>query len=151
MLQPAVLNHDEACWLVEIAIRARITSTSTPAAAARIWKTRSPSGRRWASGWADPAGAAGSACTAALMTANPSEPLASRIHTLRSDLAELRHGLLVEAAGQRRQADLGEQLLAVAEQVAEVGLEHGRVVGVRLLGVDQVPGLVGDRVGVGAA
>src|SRR5690242_1103317 len=78
IFQPSVLNHDEACWLVEIAIRARITSTSTPAAAARIWKIRSPSGRRWASGLADPAGAAGSACAAVLMTTTPSELLASR-------------------------------------------------------------------------
>src|SRR2546430_5050614 len=42
---------------------------------------------------------------------------------LRSDLVQLCYGLLVEAAGQRRETDLGEQLLAVAEQVTQVGLE----------------------------
>ena len=46
IFKPSVLNHDEACWLVETAIRTRITSTSRPHASARIWKPRSPSGRR---------------------------------------------------------------------------------------------------------
>src|ERR1700761_268402 len=43
---PSLLNQDEACWLVEYAIRTRIARTSRPAASARIWKRRSPSGRR---------------------------------------------------------------------------------------------------------
>ena len=46
IFRPSVVNHDEACWLVETAIRTRITSTSRPEASARIWKPRSPSGRR---------------------------------------------------------------------------------------------------------
>ena len=66
IFRPSVENHDEACWLVETAIRTRITSTSRPEASARIWKPRSPSGRRAESGPADPAGTAGSAFTAVL-------------------------------------------------------------------------------------
>ena len=46
ILMPSVENHEEACWLVETAIRTRITSTSRPAASARAWKLMSPSGRR---------------------------------------------------------------------------------------------------------
>ena len=46
IFRPSAENHDAACWLVETAIRTRITSTSRPEASARIWKPRSPSGRR---------------------------------------------------------------------------------------------------------
>src|SRR5438105_7703364 len=60
-LKPSAENHDEACWLVENAIRTRITSTSRPEARARIWKPRSPSGRRTDRWLADPAWPAGSA------------------------------------------------------------------------------------------
>jgi hypothetical protein len=45
IFRPSAENHDEACWLVEIAIRTRITSTSRPATSAMTPKTRSPSGR----------------------------------------------------------------------------------------------------------
>src|SRR5581483_369477 len=72
-LKPSWENHDVDCCVVVMAIRTRITSTSRPAASARICKTRSPSGRRCASGWADPATSAGSALTAALTTGSPSE------------------------------------------------------------------------------
>ncbi len=58
IFRPSVLNHDEACWLVETAIRTRITSTSRPHASARTWKPRSPSGRRSDRARADPAGMA---------------------------------------------------------------------------------------------
>ena len=68
---PSVLNHDEACWVVETAIRTRITRTSRPDASARIWKPRSPSGRRSDKGLADPAGTAGSACATVLTTTEP--------------------------------------------------------------------------------
>ena len=43
---PSEENHDAACWLVETAIRTRITSTRRPAASVMAWKLRSPSGRR---------------------------------------------------------------------------------------------------------
>ena len=41
MPQPSALNHGAACWVVEMAIRTRITSTSRPAARASHWKLRS--------------------------------------------------------------------------------------------------------------
>ena len=44
---------------------------------------------------------------------------------------------MLDGSGAR--LSVGEQLLAGAEQVAEVGLEQRGVVGARLLGVDQVP------------
>ena len=56
IFRPSVLNHEEACWLVVTAIRTRITSTSRPEASERIWKARSPSGRRSERGPVDPAG-----------------------------------------------------------------------------------------------
>src|SRR5215831_21142167 len=155
---PSVLNHSEACWLVEKAIRMRITSTSRPAASAMIWKVRSPSGRRWARGWADPAIPAGPACCVTVLTAtvpsgrsapqrSPRRPLHVRLPGgARADLAELRLGLLVHVRRQRRVTQLREQLLAVPEQVADVRLEHLGDVRARLLLVDQVPGLIGDRV-----
>ena len=46
IFRPWVLNHDEACWLVETAIRTRITRTSRPAPSASHWKLRSPRPRR---------------------------------------------------------------------------------------------------------
>src|SRR5215467_15584008 len=73
IFQPWLVNHDAACWLVETAIRTRITSTSRPEASARIWKPRSPSGRRCDRG-ADPAVPAGSAFTAVLTISNRSGP-----------------------------------------------------------------------------
>src|SRR5215471_10154836 len=78
IFQPWLVNHDEACWLVETAIRTRITSTSRPEPSATIWKVRSPSGRRSDSPVADPAGMAGSAFAAILMETRPSDRLASR-------------------------------------------------------------------------
>src|ERR1039457_4434768 len=95
--RPAVLNHDEACWVIETAIRTRITRTTRQAAAARIWKPRSPSGRRWARGLADPAGMAGSAFVTVLTMQNPPELPASQGSP--RDLTELRHGLLVDVGG----------------------------------------------------
>src|SRR5208282_2357966 len=73
ILKPSALNHDEACWLVETAIRTRITSTSKPHASARIWKLRSPSGRRSDRARAAPAGVAGSARVAVLTTVSRSD------------------------------------------------------------------------------
>ena len=60
--RPSALNHGAACWVVENAIRTRITSTSSPAASVMAWKVRSPSGRRSDRGRAGPAGVAGPAC-----------------------------------------------------------------------------------------
>src|SRR5215475_9141279 len=71
--RPSWLNHELACWVVEYAMRTRITRTSRPDPSARYWKVRSPSGRRWDSGPADPAAWAGSACATVLTTMNPSE------------------------------------------------------------------------------
>src|SRR6266487_5546294 len=76
--QPSVVNHDVDCWVVETAIRTRITSTSRPAARARIWKARSPSARCCVSGRADPAGAAGSARVTVFTTGGPPRPRTSR-------------------------------------------------------------------------
>src|SRR5215468_400097 len=73
IFRPSEENHDAACWVVETAIRTRITSTSRPEASARIWKPRSPSGRRCDRG-ADPAVPAGSAFTAVLTISNRSDP-----------------------------------------------------------------------------
>src|SRR5271167_551634 len=74
IFQPSAVNHDEACWLVETAIRTRITSTSRPHASARIWKLRSPSGRRSRrAAWADPAGTTVPAFVAVLMTTSRSD------------------------------------------------------------------------------
>ena len=73
IFRPSVENHDEACWLVETAIRTRITSTSRPHASARTGKPRSPSGRRSDRGRADPAGTAGSARVTVLTTASRSD------------------------------------------------------------------------------
>src|SRR6266700_3917905 len=152
IFSPCELNHDVDCWLVETAIRTRITSTSRPDASARAWKARSPSGRRCDRGWVDPAGPAGpagSTCVTALTTSRP-DLRVSQPSPLAADLAQLRLGLLIDIGGQRRVTQLGEQFLAVSEQVAEVRLEHGRVIRVRLGLVDQIPRLVGDRVRGGA-
>ena len=46
MRRPSALNHGAACWLVVMAIRTRITSTSRPAPSVTAWKPRSPSGLR---------------------------------------------------------------------------------------------------------
>src|SRR5260370_6587522 len=78
ILKPSAENHDEACWLVVTAIRTRITSTSRPHARARIWKLRSPSGRRWDRERVDPAGPAGSTPVTVLTTASPSDVPAPR-------------------------------------------------------------------------
>src|SRR6266581_9143653 len=152
IFRPSVLNHDVACWLVEMAIRTRITSTSRPAASARPWKPRSPSGRCLIRVPVDPAGLvgpAGSTCVTALTTTSWPGLRASQRSPLAADLAQLRLGLLVDVGGQRRVTQLGEQFLAVAEQVAEVRLKHLGRSGVRLSRVDQVPRLVGDRVRAG--
>src|SRR6266581_3348734 len=132
IFRPCELNHDVACWLVEKAIRTRITSTSRPDASARVWKPRSPSGRRCVKGLADPAFPAGSACATLLMTKSRSGRPASPCSRLAADLAQLRLGLLVDVGGQRRVAQLGKQFLAVSEQVADVGLEHLGRIGIRL-------------------
>src|SRR5260370_348952 len=76
--QPAVVNHVVACWVMLMAISARMIRTSSPAARQRTWKERSPNGRRFVRGEADPAGGAGSAFVTMLM--------------LRRDLAQLRRG-----------------------------------------------------------
>src|SRR5882762_3702105 len=147
ILMPSLENHEEACWLVETAIRTRITSTSRPAASATAWKVMSPSGRRSDNWRADPAGPAGSAFVTVLTVASPSDQCAPWCSPLSGgDLAELRLGLLVDAGRQRRVAQRGKQLLAGSEEVAEVRLEHLDVVRILLLREDQVPGLIGDRV-----
>src|ERR1700751_436332 len=92
IFRPSAENQDAACWLVVTAIRTRITSTSRPEPSARIWKRRSPSGRRCDRG-ADPAVPAGSAFTAVLTMSNRSD--------LGADLAQLRLGLLLDVGGQR--------------------------------------------------
>src|ERR1017187_3831117 len=81
IFRPSVLNHDEACWLVVMAIRTRITSTSRPDASARTWKPRSPSGRRSDKARVDPAGTAGSTWVTALTMSSPSELLALQCST----------------------------------------------------------------------
>src|ERR1019366_5151768 len=166
IFRPWLLNHDEACWLVETALRTRITSTSRPDASARTWKPRSPSGRRsdGAGGAgspgpargrrsdgarADPAAPAGSARATVLTATNRSDPPASQCSHLHTDLGQLRLGHLVDVGGQRRVAQTGEQLLAGTEQVADVRLEHLRITRVRLSLVDQIPRLIGDRVRAG--
>src|SRR5215471_6127817 len=140
-----------------MAIRSRITSTSRPDASVMIAKPRSPSGRRCSRGRADPAGMAGSAFVTVLTTPGPRVLPASQcswrsypVRSGRSDLVELGLGLCVQASWQRRVAQGGEYLLPGAEQVADVGLEHLRGVRARLALDHQVPGLVGDRVGVRA-
>ena len=70
--QPAVVNHVTDCWVMLMAISARMIRTSSPAARQRTWNVRSPNGRRFVRGEADPAGMAGSAFVAMLTTANPS-------------------------------------------------------------------------------
>src|ERR1700689_2614068 len=94
ILRPSLENHDEACWLVETAIRTRITSTSRPAASVMTWKVRSPSGLRSDKVGVDPAGMAGSTFVAVLTGASRSDQDASRCS--RTDLAELRRRLLVD-------------------------------------------------------
>src|SRR5208282_2487343 len=91
IFRPSLLNHDEACELVEIAIRTRITSTSRPAASVRTWKLRSPSGRRSDRVRADPAGTAGSARVTILTTTSPSDLPASHCSRRRADLICLRN------------------------------------------------------------
>src|SRR3984957_13457552 len=152
ILTPSVENHEAACWLVETAIRTRITSTSRPAASAMAWKLMSPNGGRPEKGGADPAGPAGSAFVAVLTVASRSDQWAPWCSPQSGgDLAELRLGHLVDAGRQRRVAQRGEQLLARPEQVADVRLEHLGVVRSLLLCEDQVPRLVGDRVSGGVA
>src|ERR1700746_1553076 len=110
IFQPSLEKHGEACRLDEPEIRTRIPSTSWPEPSARIWKPRSPSGRRCDRG-ADPAIPAGSAFTAVLTMSNRSD--------LGADLAQLRLGLLLDVGGQRRVVQRGKQLLPVSEQVAD--------------------------------
>src|SRR5215469_15955687 len=71
--QPSVVNHVVDCWVMLMAISARMISTRSPAARQRTWNERSPNGRRFVSGEADPAGVAGSACAVMLTTADLSE------------------------------------------------------------------------------
>src|SRR4051794_2755130 len=66
----------------------------------------------------------------------------------RGELVQLRHGLLLDVVRQRGVVEVREQLLAVTQQVAEVGLLQGQL-GCGLLLVHDHPALVGDRVGVG--
>src|ERR1035437_9831774 len=149
IFRPWLLNHDEACWLVETAIRTRITSTSRPDASARAWKPRSPSAPR-ASGAGRVRAARPDPPRATVLTAtNRSDPPASQCSHLHTDLGQLRLGHLVDVGGQRRVAQTGEQLLAGSEQVADVRLEHLRITRVRLSLVDQIPRLIGDRVRAG--
>src|ERR1039457_3947128 len=127
IFRPWLLNHDEACWLVETAIRTRITSTSRPDASATTWKARSPSGRRSDKGWVDPAGPAGSTFVTVLTAAGRSDPCASRCsRQSRADLAYMRLGHLVDLGRHRRETQTGEQLLAGSNQVADPCLEHLR-------------------------
>src|SRR6516165_5542984 len=118
------------------------------------WKVRSPSGRRSDRGRAGPAGMAGPAsCVTVLTTTSRSDPRAPGYPwraRLRTYLAELCLGLLIQTGRQRRVVQPREQFLAVPEQVADVGLEHLRGVRARLLLEDEVPRLVGDRVRRGA-
>src|SRR6266568_4857075 len=99
IFRPSVLNHDEACWLVETAISTRITSTSRPDASARTWKPRSPSGRRSVRAPADPAVTAGSTRVTALTTTSPADLRASQFSPLHADLAQIRLGHLVDVSG----------------------------------------------------
>src|ERR1700733_3184121 len=129
ILMPSVENHEEACWVVEMAIRTRITSTSRPAASAMAWKLMSPNGRRCDKGRADPAGPAGAALVAVLPGAGGAGQYGPWCSPpTRGGLAELRLVLRVDAGRQRRVAQRGEQLLAGPEQVADVRLEHLDVV-----------------------
>src|ERR1035438_5622481 len=97
IFRPSALNHDEACSLVETAIKTRITSTSRPDASATTWKARSPSAGRSDKGWVDPAGPAGSTFVTVLTAAGRSDPRASRCsRQSRADLAYLRLGHLVD-------------------------------------------------------
>ena len=78
ILKPSAENHDVACWLVETAIRTRITSTSRPAASVMTWKLRSPSGLRSDKVGVDPAGVAGSTFVTVLTEASRSGQDSSR-------------------------------------------------------------------------
>src|SRR5215469_5109434 len=146
MPQPSVVNHDEAWLVVVMAIRTRITSTSRPAPSARYANRRSPSGRRRSKGEADPAGTAGSTFVATLMMTDRSCLSASENSSSRGYLVELSLGHSVEVRRQRRVAELLQRGLTVADQVADVGLEHARGVRARLHLVDEDPALVSDRV-----
>src|ERR1039457_7539905 len=73
IFRPSVLNHDEACWVVEMAIRTRSTSTNRPDARAMAWKEISPSGRRSDRGRVDPAGTAGSTFVTVLTPTSQSD------------------------------------------------------------------------------
>src|ERR1035438_8889597 len=116
ILTPSVENHEDACWLVEMAIRTRMTSTSRPAASARAWKVRSPSGRRSDRGRADPAGPTGSTFATALMAVSQSGQSAPWSSPQSgADLAQLRLGLRVDAGGYRRESYAAEQLLTVSD------------------------------------
>src|SRR5215831_6137157 len=119
MPQPSVVNQEAACWVVETAIRTRITRTSRPALSASHRKPRSP--RPGARSGRGPGRCPG----------RP-DPLVS-LCSLRPDLAELRLGLRLDVGRQRRVAERLEQLLAVTEQVANIGLEHLRGVRAGLL------------------
>src|ERR1035438_3845392 len=121
-------------------MRTRMTRTSRPAARARSWKPRSPSGLRWCSGLAGTGGPAGSAFVTVLTTVRLPERRESWCATLRGDLAQLSRGRRVDARRERRQVERGEQRLASgAELVAQVGLEQGDVGRAGLHRVHQVP------------
>src|ERR1035441_8619265 len=53
---PSVLNHDEACWVVEMAIRIGTASTSRQSGTRRPEDLSAPGGRRSDSAGVDPAG-----------------------------------------------------------------------------------------------
>src|SRR4051812_8262248 len=63
------------------------------------------------------------------------------------DLVELGDRLVGQALGQRREVEPLELGLAVADEELEVRLERGALGVIGLLGVDDHPALVGDRVG----
>src|SRR6478735_9600864 len=62
-----------------------------------------------------------------------------------SDLVQLGDRLLLDRVRQRRVVEIAEHVLAVLEQVGEVGLDQRRLRRVRLLLVHDHPALVGDR------
>src|SRR5262249_50714682 len=62
------------------------------------------------------------------------------------DLVELCDCLVRQALGQRREVEPLERGLSVGHQVAEIRLEGGALGVIGLLGIDDHPALIGDRV-----
>src|SRR5206468_11960462 len=131
-------NAGAASWVVEMAMRARMTSTVSPHSKVTTVKTRSATGRRRALGsFADPGGLVGVEVAVAVKPGSRRD----------QEGVELGLGLVEDVGRQLGVVDRSGLVLAGPVDVLQERLEGGALglVGLVLVGDD--PGRRGDRVG----